>query len=404
MAAPRRADQADLQVWSKSHCVHCIYDSVYAFFLCERGSASRRMALDAGLVGFLGTRATSPPRVVLRARTPEVRPPSRGRTPAGKRKSLRFINDNLIPARSIWGRDGVTEDAIAERLEHMYIKLDHHSVFETLLTDDAHRDLLVAFRRGEQLSVPRAAPPAPRRAPRATEVLSHLFGRVDRRTRALLLRHVRIEGGGGAAFVASCELLLQALMDGGPAAGLAEFAAAAEHVFLRAPAWEEAPLGVTLALADGYHRVLVAGLAQFYGLRSVQWEEEEEAGDGAGGSARCVRVTLPPEPESDACAPRDEAEGRYGAAAVAAVRRALGTAVDAQQAPAGAGTPSDVAAVPPPPDAEGAAEPEDVARRLAAEVAGTRPPPLVPLFVVYARSIDRHGPVRLAAPAGRRRE
>ena len=326
----------------------------------------------------------------IRAKTPELRPVSRGRTPAGKRKSLRFINDNLIAARSLWAHAGLLEDEVAERIAHMYISVEHHSVFETLLTDEQHRDVLVAFRRGELGAPVHAVASQKRRAPRVSEILSTLFARVNRRARALLLRDMRSEGGTGSAFVVSCEFALLSLLDGcGDEVSTSAFDPAMEHIVLRAPLWQrEEGVGggsaeggagrasLTLALADGYHRLLVEGLAQFYGLRSETWEEEQgEAG------ARCVRLTLRGTREDVEAAATEEASlERFGATAISTVRRALSAVI--------LGAPLS--------PVEGSCRDARESGHLGAPgsaVSGglSAAPPLVPLFSVYARSLNDRG-------------
>lgn len=346
--------------------------------------------MDAALA-IDGLRAVSPGRVkiqAVRAKTPELRPVSRGRTPAGKRKSLRFINDNLIAARSLWAHAGLLEDEVAERIAHMYISVEHHSVFETLLTDQQHRDVLVAFRRGELGAPVHAETPQKRRAPRVSEILSTLFARVNRRARALLLRHVRSEGSLGSAFVVSCEFALLSLMDGcGDDALKSAFDPAMEHIVLRAPllqreednmggaAWRGAgSASLTLALADGFHRLLVEGLAQFYGLRSETWEEHGEAG------ARCVKLTLRGTRglEAAEAAPEEVLADRFGTAALATVRRALSAVIlGAPPAVVEGSTSMDARESGP------LGAPDSAASDVSAAA-----PPLVPLFSVYARSLD----------------
>jgi hypothetical protein len=240
----------------------------------------------------------------------DSRPVSRGR-PAGKRKSLRFLNDNLIPARSLWGLSAFSPDEVADRLAHIAISVDHHTLFEPLLNDSSNRELLAAFRRGE-LAAPDPGVPHRKKKQSARVLLEVMAGRVDRRVRKLLLQHARSDA--GFAFVQSCERALHFVLQGTvPDADLHASifdATSAEHVLLRPAVWyasaalpcidagpvddESSPDGcrsggVTLLLAfsDGFHRLLVQGLAVFYGCESKEWEEES-----TGETARCLKVWL----------------------------------------------------------------------------------------------------------------
>ena len=76
------------------------------------------------------------------------RPPSRGRTPASRRKTARFVNDHFIHAFGVvWASAGLSEEQVAARLDHLYLSVPHRSAWEPLL--DGDRDTLRAFRRGE---------------------------------------------------------------------------------------------------------------------------------------------------------------------------------------------------------------------------------------------------------------
>lgn len=225
----------------------------------------------------------------------EPRAVSRGRT-AGRRKSLRFLNDNFVLSRGYWGP--VTyEDEISGRLEHMLISVEHRTAFERLLTEESNEELLSAFRRGEVMTLgeTRSTGAVSRRCRthNVNSLLEEMASRIDRRVRALLLRHSRSEG--GCAFLHSCERALYFVARGivPEPLDISIFdRASQELVLLRPLAWSSSssegshPCCLHVAFSDGFHRLLLEGLAKFYGCEWEEWEEDE----GPGESARCVKL------------------------------------------------------------------------------------------------------------------
>ena len=271
-------------------------------------------------------------------------------------------------------------------MKHMYINVEHHSVFEALLTDDSNHDLLVAFRRGEFGTFPQPTGHSSdkRRAPRAFDTLSAMYARIDRRSRDMLLRYVRHEGGCGAAFVASCEFIFQVLLDGGgEAAAVGAFDSRMVDIVLQTPVWDAAACGmaVTFHLADGFHRVLVEGLARFYGLCSSTWEES-----GPDGDSRCVRVVC-----SNTC---DETPLDGPAHELHDLRRRL---CSARGDPELLGRTNSIME-----RRDSSLLGPSAASALIAKADLPRAP-VFPLFLAYVRSIDESKPARPTAPSGRRR-
>ena len=227
---------------------------------------------------------------------------SRGRTP-GKSKVRRFINDNLIPARGIWGGagDGGWDDAhLAAVLDHYYIELSHRSFLEPLMAD---REVLRAYRRGEVGYLPAqsaaARTPAPaaalRRAPTPLTLRSWLGASYAaiRGERSLLLREARralaAPSGHAPLMLEGLEALVVSLiLTGGVGAVMGRGGGETEAAL-------DACVGVELACAltarpavlDGrlelpfessYLRLLSHGLASFYRIPSVSVGSEAEGG------------------------------------------------------------------------------------------------------------------------------
>ena len=214
---------------------------------------------------------------------------SRGRTPAGKRKLQRFVNDHLIPARALWG--GVIEEQFAAILDYYFIELPHRSFLEPLLGD---RALLRAFRRGEVGSAvcqpPAAAvaaasesPPPPSSS--TVSLRGYLNARYKgisggSRTRSVLLREARraLSAAGASSsrtllwgleliilnFICcgSVEQLLPITSEGVEEVVGVELASA----LLSRPVVREG--GLEFAMESSYVRLLTHGLCAFYGATS----------------------------------------------------------------------------------------------------------------------------------------
>lgn len=317
------------------------------------------------------SRSASRPRATLTAGITRPRSMSRGRAPPGRRRTMRWLNDHMVHVYSIMyataagsGRRGgggaaggsvasahgggvrgpFSEEELAERLEHVYLTVEHHPLLDDLAVHDG---LYRAFRKGtvgaESIASVRAAAARAARASLSVRAqLAAMYVRVDRRMRPHLLREARsallaaldsmsAAAGGGtegapctcnaehvvpAAFVADAELVLQHFMDGGGADLPALWE---EVVALSAGDGSEAgsrysgpcasrPVGFHAVMgmaaapqvgvdtntrglpvrtlhvvwADGLKRVLVAALAQFYDVAAATWDGAVEGGAAGG--------------------------------------------------------------------------------------------------------------------------
>jgi len=161
-----------------------------------------------------------------------ARPLSRGRQVAGRRRVQRWVNDNLVPSLGLLRGGLLSEEELAERLEHLYIRVEHRSFLEPLAS---HRELLREFRRGhvslESLRLREAAlrheasrgHPAAGGGTSVRHQLEAMYKRIDRRCRPLLLERARTtlaryDAGNvyleSSALLTDLEALFQRLCDG----------------------------------------------------------------------------------------------------------------------------------------------------------------------------------------------
>lgn len=272
---------------------------------------------------------------------------------------------------------GLSEEEIADRLDHMLIRPQEHigSAFSALF-EDGNRDVLDAFRRGYHSSGVGSHTPAAGQLDPASlsvqQLLSHMYKRIDKGIRPALLREARrahrlaVDGSGIIPLVADLEGVLLRLLDGSLAGVMAGWAPTADDEgSLPVFPWEvgdetaaafalpsvacrmsvPAPPnrsnsndgdgfgatevdGIQLAVIDGYARLLLHGLASFYGIRVETASDKTPmaapsalpAGDEP--TYRIMRLCVPPSRSRQA---------RVERAAVETARRHLAEAWAAQQ-------------------------------------------------------------------------
>lgn len=273
-----------------------------------------------------------------------ARPLSRGRAGRGPsaqpsgRRIKRAIHDHLSLGLL---KGSLTEEELAERLQHLYIQVEHKASFLEPLAKPDNKELLRDFRRG-LVGTAAAATPRGRRGFRggtgsegssssggglsAREILADSYARVDRRFRPLLLDRARetlkalgaknsiySEEEANTPLLTDLEALLQRFGDRKglieedvgalnarirEAAGLTTGArrpppsSSAPHSYgeellriLKAPltlssSSEKGKAYLTLRLSSSYSRMLVQGLAAFAGLHATPLEKEEEDSEG----------------------------------------------------------------------------------------------------------------------------
>lgn len=382
------------------------------------------------------------------------RPISRGRTPAGIRRTRRWINDHFVFAHAhLWSSSGVSEEELADRLDHMLLKVEHRGAFSELFEEgnEAVRD---AFRRGHGVlssgrrgrvgggsggggsggsasggsgggsSSKKQGSGAISGQRSARAVLAAMYQRIEKRRRPLLLKAARraMASADPAArsFVLDMELVLQAFYDGslvvceavssdgtraerasecscaacgapeeymGAPFALGSEAAAALNVAMRVrhaqptatakstavPSAGEGPqleAALELNFADGYYRALVHALAEFYGMHPESLQ--------SGNADERVLLVWPTSPGR--CSRQQDP--------LPSLRRLFGTALPAaSSAVAAAPVGGAGAAFVPPPASAGPRASSSRDR-----------PPLVPLFLIHARSISAEEPMRAGAP------
>ena len=217
----------------------------------------------------------------------------RGRS-AGRGATRRFINDNFLHARMLFGMlwnpaAAWSEEELAHRLEHMAVRLPPSVSFLAPLTAD--RELLRAFRRGEGVPTPAHAAAPAREAMTLRALLRGCYARVERGARPALLREARrtlaaLRAGGGEGpppLLLALEARLQRFMDD-PRGGAGVPCASALVAPARASAAACGGPALDFELSEPFHRLLLHALCAFYSLRSLGLD----AADGR----RLVRVSL----------------------------------------------------------------------------------------------------------------
>ena len=282
------------------------------------------------------------------------RAPSRTKTPAGRRRVNRFLNDNLVSVAAILGTTHSAEE-LAATLEHLTLKISHRSFVEPLLAD---RELLRTFRRGE---VSTAQPPSRQHrgdasAPETVAgVLREAYQRLPRWIKPLMLAEARRDAAGRGCDAATrpgasnaeptlligLELVAMMLIDGSldkPVEGkqlqqLFGYELSGSVTDITVGGSDAAP-SLLITFDDSYSRQLLMGVAAFYGLQLHREQTPQDSqispGPGAHDSSDIADAAQPSRNRGRMMT-LSRAAGSKGSSLYArlnAVRRALAASAD----------------------------------------------------------------------------